>query len=182
MRLTFLFRTWYVLICLLVLLAGWKILEPENAAAAVEVSTATLDNDSPESLRLYYLIEKYSKQYGVPKHIAYNMAYRETRFQGPFHWHYNPYVTSSGGAIGAMQMKLATASEVFGGKLNAAKLNANLDLNVKLSMCYLHQLYRRYKNWGKACGCYNTGKPIENEYATYCINNKDYKAQWVYFK
>ena len=45
---------------------------------------------SPTSMRMYELIEKYSDKYDVPKYIAYNVAFKETRYQGPFHWNYNP--------------------------------------------------------------------------------------------
>ena len=49
-------------------------------------------------------------------------------------------------------------------------------------MKLLHQLHRRYGNWGIVCGCYNTGRPIINGYALFCIKNKNYQKNWVYIK
>ena len=44
---------------------------------------------------------------------------------------------------------------------------------------FLAKLYKRYGDWGKVCGYYNTGKPIINDYAHYAVNNKNYKSKWV---
>jgi hypothetical protein len=59
---------------------------------------------SPTSLKMYELLEKYSEEYDIPKHIAYNVAFLETRYQGPFHWNYVPARTSPVGAVGPMQI------------------------------------------------------------------------------
>ena len=55
----------------------------------------------------------------------------------------------------------------------------NIELNIRTSMKLLHQLYGRYGNWGLVCGCYNTGRPIVNDYARYCASNYNFKNKWV---
>jgi soluble lytic murein transglycosylase-like protein len=63
---------------------------------------------------MYESIEKYSEIYDVPKYIAYNVAYMETKYRGPFHFNYNPEQVSSAGALGPMQIMPGTAnSKVF---------------------------------------------------------------------
>jgi hypothetical protein len=46
-------------------------------------------------------------------------------------------------------------------------------------MQMLRKWHSIYGDWTKACGAYNSGQPIRNEYAIYCVNNKDYKSKWV---
>jgi hypothetical protein len=41
------------------------------------------------SLQMYESIEHWSDSFNIPKHIAYNVAYLETRYQGPFDFDYN---------------------------------------------------------------------------------------------
>lgn len=43
----------------------------------------------PNSIKMYECIDKYSKKYNVPDYIAYNVAYLETRYKGPFHGNIN---------------------------------------------------------------------------------------------
>ena len=59
--------------------------------------------NSPVCLKMYNSIEKYSKKYKIPKYIAYNVSYRETRYQGPFDWSYTPIHISTANAVGPMQ-------------------------------------------------------------------------------
>lgn len=134
---------------------------------------------SPVSLRMYGLIEKYSKMYGVPKYVAYNVAYKETRYLGPFHWDYNPYQVSSVGAQGPMQILINTCNGVNKSNYTRSELNRNLELNVKTSMKLLNRLYKKYNDWSVVCGWYNTGRPIVNEYGRYCGSNLNYKSKWV---
>ena len=54
----------------------------------LELATGTV------SLQMYEAIEHYSDSFNIPKHIVYNVAYLETRYQGPFHFNYNPYQKS----------------------------------------------------------------------------------------
>jgi len=144
-------------------------------------SESNYDNKTPKCLVMFELIERYSKQYAVPKYIAYNIAYKETRYKGPFHWTYNPHQTSSAGAIGAMQIMPGTSKLINKKKVKKDTLMYDLDFNVKTSMKLLNKLYKKYKSWSIVCGCYNTGKPMVNGYAKFCASNIDYKSNWVTF-
>jgi len=62
-------------------------------------------DDYPPSIQMYHLIEKYSREYDVPKWVVYNISYRETRYLGPFHWCYNPYQVSKSGALDGNKYK-----------------------------------------------------------------------------
>lgn len=134
------------------------------------------------SIKMYEAIEKYSKIYKVPKYIAYNVAYKETRYRGPFHWNYKHYQESYAGAIGPMQIMLSTAkAPVYskGEEITKEKLMNDIDLNVKISMRILRRNFEKTGSWKLACGKYNTGRPIVNDYAIYCSTNKNYKNKWV---
>lgn len=135
---------------------------------------------SPVSLKMYDLLEKYSSEYDVPRYIAYNVAFLETRYQGPFDWSYDPYLTSSAGAVGPMQIMPSTANHINKRKINKETLKNDLELNIETSMKLLSKLYERYENWGVVCGCYNTGRPIVNGYAVFCSSNKNYRDNWIY--
>lgn len=142
-------------------------------------------NGSPvvsSSILMYELLEKYSKIYNVPRYIAYNIAYKETRYKGPFDWDYNPERISSVGAQGPMQVMPSTAKLIQGKSIPVDELRTNLELNIETSMMLLEKLYNKYGSWKIVCGCYNTGKPIVNDYAVYCATNKDYRSEWVYYK
>jgi soluble lytic murein transglycosylase-like protein len=130
-------------------------------------------------MEMFDLIEKYSEKYNIPKYIAYNVAYRETRYMGPFHWSYNPKQESCVGAVGPMQVLPSTCNWINNSNYSKMELMSNVELNVMTSMKLLNKLYKQYKNWSLVCGWYNTGKPIVNEYAKYCSTNKDYKSKWL---
>lgn len=134
---------------------------------------------SPYSLQVYHSIEKYSKIYNVPKYIAYNIAYLETTYQGPFDWRYHGKLTSYVGAKGPMQIMPKTANWITGKNITQKELLHNIDLNVKISMELLHKLRKQYNDWGLICGYYNTGYPRVNDYARFCVSNKDYQKNWV---
>ena len=129
--------------------------------------------------RMYYLIETYSDSFCVPKYIAYGVAYKETRYRGPLDTLYNPKLTSSAGAVGAMQIMPRYASYFAERPVTKHELMHDLETNVWLSMKILSQHYERYKNWALACGAYNTGKPILNKYAKFCGNNSEFVKNWV---
>ena len=129
--------------------------------------------------RMYYLIETYSDSFGVPKHIAYGVAYKETRYRGPLDTLYNPKQTSCAGAVGAMQIMPKYASYFAGRKVTKNELMYDLETNVWLSMKILARHYERYKNWSLACGAYNTGQPILNKYAKFCGNNSNFVKNWI---
>ena len=131
------------------------------------------------SLQMYESIEHWSDSFNVPKYVAYNVAYQETGYRGPFHFNYNPYQTSSAGAVGPMQIITIYAHTYAGRRLSDKELKTNIDLNVKISMQMLRVWYNIYKDWELAAGAYNSGQPIRNNYAVYAASNKDYKNKWV---
>ena len=130
------------------------------------------------SLQMYESIEHWSDSFNIPKHIAYNVAWLETRYQGPFHFDYNPYQTSSAGAVGPMQIITRWARPYVRKRLSEKELKTNIDLNVKISMQMLRKWYSIHHDWTLACGAYNSGSPIRNDYAVYATTNKDYKNKW----
>lgn len=138
-------------------------------------------NNAPKSLLIFHLLDKYSKMYGVPKHIAYNMAFLETDYKGPFDWSYF-YDKSSNGSSGVMQITLETAQDIHHKKIGSEKLTHNLEFNIMTSMKILKSLYIKYDDWTLACGCYNTGRPMVNYYARYCVKNLDYSDNWISLK
>lgn len=166
-----------ILSVLLVLLS----LRMSECVFAKNIYCVNIPNESneeiPKSVELFNLIEKYTSEYDVPKKIAYNISYKETRYKGPNHVSYNPH-RSNGGAHGPMQITVLTSNHINKEKIGKNKLKNDLDYNVKTSMKLLSRLYNKYGSWDKACGAYNTGKPIINSYARFCVNN-DYKTNWI---
>jgi soluble lytic murein transglycosylase-like protein len=115
---------------------------------------------------MYESIEKYAEKYRIPKRYAYGIAYKETRYEGPFHWNYNHRKTSPVGALGPMQIMPGTAKFMWGGKrISDKKLMEDIDFNVHTSMKLLRYLYDKYGDWKIVFGCYNTGSPLVNQYA-----------------
>lgn len=145
----------------------------------VELSKNNYGILTPTPMFMYETIEKYSDEYGIPKYIAYNISFLETRYLGPFHWRYNPSQTSSAGALGPMQIMPGTAKLIQKVSIPRNTLKNDIELNVKISMKLLRKLYNKYHNWAIVCGCYNTGKPIVNGYAKYCVTNLDYQNKWI---
>lgn len=139
---------------------------------------AETDN-SPNCLKMYYFIEKYSNEYEIPKHIAYNIAYKETRYLGPFHWSYKHAQSSVVGALGPMQIMPSTSEFINKEKVSLKQLKTDIEYNVRTSMKLLNHLYKKYKKWDIVCGVYNTGKVMVNDYALYCSETKDYKEKWI---
>ena len=134
---------------------------------------------TPTPMFMYENIEKYSKKYKIPKHIAYNISFLETRYQGPFHWKYNPHQTSCVGALGPMQIMPGTARLIQKHSVPNNKLKNDVRLNIEISMKLLRKLHDKYGDWEIVCGCYNTGKPLVNDYARFCANTYDYQDNWV---
>jgi len=130
------------------------------------------------SLQMYESIEHWSDSFDVPKYIAYNVAYLETGYRGPFDFDYNPYQTSHMGAQGPMQIITRWAHPYAGRRLSDKELKTNIDLNVKISMQMLRRWYSIHRDWTLACGAYNSGQPIRNDYAVYASSNKEYKNKW----
>ncbi len=93
-------KNWYFIIVLGIITLMYfninrKIDEFEDR---LDLATGTI------SLQMYESIEHWSDSFNIPKHIAYNVAYLETRYRGPFDFDYNPYQTSFAGAVGPMQI------------------------------------------------------------------------------
>lgn len=174
----------YILFCYFTIVFGLGLyaftLSKQERVRKMELSYCSMyDTRTPISLKMYALIEKYSSEYNIPKYVAYNIAYRETRYKGPFHWNYNPYQTSYAGAEGPMQVMIKTCNGLNKSRYSKKELRKNLDLNVHTSMKLLSRLHKKYKNWSVVCGWYNTGRPIVNEYGKYCGTNLNYKSKWV---
>lgn len=154
-----------------------SIVEMEDSEFS-EFSDDYFDPSYPKSIMMYESIERYSDEYKIPKKIAYNIAFKETRYRGPFHMNYNPHLTSSGGAEGPMQVLLSTARGVNRKDIRREQLRNDIDLNVSTSMMLLRRLYNKFGSWEVACAFYNTGKTDINDYARYCINN-NHRTNWI---
>lgn len=125
------------------------------------------------SLQMYDAIIKYSEMYNIPKRYAFGIAYAETRYEGPFHWKYNPKQTSCVGALGPMQIMPSTGRSMWKDRnVTNEELMNDIDFNVHTSMKLLRKLHDRYGNWKLVFGCYNTGRPMINGYAEKVYNHK----------
>lgn len=137
------------------------------------VNGEPIDSSSPPSLQMHHYIEKYSEEYDIPRDYAYGIAWKETRYSGPFHWDYNPAQTSYAGAVGPMQIMPSTAAMMWSGKkISREELRTNIELNVRTSMKLLRYLKNKYKSWKIVFGAYNTGYPMVNQYAIDVYNFK----------
>jgi len=125
-------------------------------------------------IQMFESIEKWSEFYNIPKNYAYGIAYEETRYGGPFDWKYNSSRTSPVGAVGPMQIMLATG-KAMDPSANRKRLLTDIDYNVQLSMKLLRHLHDRYGDWHKVFGCYNTGRPMVNQYSR---NVASHKIEW----
>jgi hypothetical protein len=70
------------------------------------------------------------------------------------------------------------ASFFAGFPVNKKELKENIDLNVYISMKLLAQHFKKYGDWKKVLGAYNTGRPIINKYAQQGVK-KDYLKYWI---
>lgn len=139
--------------------------EEKEKEIAMKLGKVAQDVDSPPCVRLYYLLEKYSEEYGVPFEIAIGVAREETGYLGPFHWSYDPKRISSASAYGAMQIQVPTANDQWDDHVTSKMLLNDLELNVHISMKLLAKLKSKFGSWQEALGAYNTGRPIVNDYA-----------------
>jgi soluble lytic murein transglycosylase-like protein len=121
---------------------------------------------------MYFYLDKYSIEFGVPMEIAMGVAYQESRYRGPFHWNYNHAQSSGAGAEGPMQVLLSTAHYINKDNVSREYLRTNIEYNVKTSMKLLRKLYNRYHDWKICFGYYNTGYPRVNDYAIKVFNYK----------
>lgn len=167
----------------LVMNSSFNVLKKESYLTSIVLPNGSKTNTdkTPNSIKMYNSIEKYAKLYEIPLHIAYNIAYLETTYEGPFDWGYNQKRTSKCGALGPMQIMPSTAKFINHKTPNLTKLKTDIDFNVETSMKYLSHLYYIHKDWAIVCGAYNTGHSIINNYAKFCVENLDYQKNWVSF-
>ena len=130
------------------------------------------------ALRMYRAIMLYSGMYQVPKHVAFNIAHLETTYRGPQDTIYNPSRVSNKGAMGPMQIMYKYASYFAGFPVNKTQLRDSIELNVFISMKILNQHFKKYKDWARVLGAYNTGRPIINKYAKIGTTT-NYKHFWI---
>jgi len=129
-----------------------------------------VSKDAPPSIQIYKYIVRYSEEYGVPLNIALGVANHESGYRGPFHWKYNPKLTSYANAYGAMQIQVPTANGNWDEPVTSQMLLEDLELNVQISMRLLAKLKKKYNSWELALGAYNTGRPMINSYASSIVN------------
>jgi soluble lytic murein transglycosylase-like protein len=132
----------------------------------------SIDQGSPPSLQMYKYIKAYADTFDIPTRYAFGIAYAETRYNGPFHWKYNPAQTSCAGAVGPMQVMVSTARWINKDNISKERLKTDIKYNVYTSMKLLRILYNRRKNWKLVFGEYNTGRPCVNGYAERVFNHK----------
>lgn len=167
-----------VFICVAIMICGYKLWNYQNTEHD-EWYVQGSETNAPTSLKMYYLLQKYSKEYNVPEYVAFNVAYLETGYKGPFHWTYNPHQRSSAGAVGPMQIITRYAHKHAGRRVTETELKSDIELNIQVSMSMLSKLYKIYGRWDLVLGYYNTGYPQVNGYAEYASTNKNYKNKWV---
>jgi len=162
-----------------VILASMSLTNKYTRSEEYELSELGGQPNSPFCLQMYTSIEKYSEMYDVPKYIAYNVAFLETRYQGPFHWRYDHRKVSSAGAQGPMQIITRWSHSYAGRTLTPKELRTDLKLNIDVSCKMLVKLKKMYKRWDLALGFYNTGYPNVNHYAQYASSTYNYKQKWI---
>lgn len=140
----------------------------EAQEQSINVPLSKVDIYAPPCLQMYNCIEKYATKYKIPKNYAYGIAYKETRYLGPFHWEYNQKQGSNAGALGAMQIMPSTASMMWKDtdtKVTNQRILNDIEFNVETSMKLCRKLYDKYHDWEIVFGCYNTGQVLVNQYA-----------------
>jgi len=173
-------KLWYIILVigiLSVLIYGKMSLVLYNTNKRIDSLEQKIN--SVVSLQMYESIEKWSDSFEIPKYVAYNIAYKETGYKGPFHWNYNPVQHSFAGAKGAMQIIPRYAHYFAGKKVTENELLYNIDFNVQISMKMLKYWHNIHHDWTLVAGAYNSGKPIKNEYALYVGSVKNYKDKWI---
>lgn len=131
-----------------------------------------VNRTDPPCLQMYYYIEKYADSFNIPKRFAYGIASHETGYKGPFHWKYNPALTSSANAVGPMQIMQATARYINHENVSISRLRNDIEYNVMTSMKLLRKLHNLYGDWKTTFGAYNCGYPCINGYAVQVYNHQ----------
>lgn len=144
---------------------------PSECDTLITILSCDINDNTPSCLRMFNAIEKYSKQYNIPRKYAYGIAKSETGYLGPLHWKYSHNQSSSVGAIGPMQIMFGTGQMMWpDSSFTRESLMKNINFNVETSMKLLRQLHDKYKDWKLVFGCYNTGRPCINRYAENVYN------------
>ena len=122
--------------------------------------------------QIFEYIKLYSEKYNIPERLMFKVAKLETNYDGPNDFYYIPNQISSVNAYGPMQILLSTANDIntrieriVYRKITREDLLYDIELNIHLSAIYLRNLYNSYGSWKIACGYYNSGFPITNQYA-----------------
>ena len=77
-------RDAFILVILAIIAALlWRI---DTSMSRFEKKLETVEGTV--SFQMYESIEHWSDSFEIPKHIAYNIAYKETRYRGPFDFNY----------------------------------------------------------------------------------------------
>jgi len=150
----------------------FTVTEPEKETPQTVRIPDSINQGSPPSLQMYRYIKAYADTFDIPVRFAFGIAHTETGYRGPFHWKYNPAQTSCAGAVGPMQVMVATARWTNKDHVSKERLRTDIGYNVRTSMKYLRKLYNKYGDWKIAFGCYNTGRPCVNGYAHKVYNHK----------
>ena len=148
----------------------FTVTEPEKETLQTVRIPDSINQGSPPSLQMYRYIKAYADTFDIPVRFAFGIAHTENR--GPFHWKYNPAQISCAGAVGPMQVMVATARWTNKDHVSKERLRTDIGYNIRTSMKYLRKLYNKYGDWKIAFGCYNTGRPCVNGYAHKVYNHK----------
>lgn len=167
-----------VILTLFVLVSNKGMMQKTKAPSFIR-KTKEVKIDCPPSLEMYYAIEQYSDSFNIPKEYAYKIAYKETHYQGPFHWSYNHEQNSTAGAVGPMQVMVGTARGINKDGVSRHKLMTDIEYNVMTSMKLMRHLYDLRKSWALALGEYNTGQICVNGYARDVLSND---INWKYYE
>ena len=163
----------FAVIGILVILTTLRI--RQNTVPVTNMLKSDITTADPPSIQMYFFIEKYAQEFDIPRNFAYGIAHCESRYNGPFDWDYNPYLTSPVGALGPMQLMPKTAKFINDNKVDVKRLKIDIEYNVRISMKFLRYLKNQYSDWKLVFGCYNTGSPLVNQYA---MDVYTFKPNW----
>lgn len=123
---------------------------PEESVNAGQYSKSSNgDSEGPANGKYDPIIEKYAKQYGVDPAVIKAIIAQES--QGDSH------AVSPAGAVGLMQVKPETASELLGRHVTAEELKNDPELNIKVGTMYFAKLMEEKGSLEDALGAYNQG-------------------------
>jgi hypothetical protein len=140
----------------------------EDPPPKVIYSTEPVDiiSFAPLSVQVYHHFTAWADSFNVPTKIVKGILREETNFRTPLNFGYNPYQISYADAYGPAQVQLETARWVANDEtITKHDVLYNIKFNAYLSMKYIRHLKDRYGSWLTACGYYNTGYPVVNQYA-----------------